>query len=74
VSGFFFVPQIPALSSPAGRLGLIDHSESGARPRSARIIENTIPVRPEKRQQVNQQKKFDHKLAYPKLVKSLRRA
>ena len=42
----FFVPQIPALSSPAGRLGLIDHSESAARPRCLRIIENIIPERP----------------------------
>jgi hypothetical protein len=60
------------LSSPAGRLGLIDHSESGARPRCLRIIENTIPERPTSANKST--KKIEHKVAYLKLVKRLRRA
>jgi len=64
----FFVPQIPAWSSPADRLGLIDHSESAGRPRCLRIIENIIAERPTSANTSQPTKKFDHKVAYLKLA------
>jgi hypothetical protein len=49
-------------------------SESAGRPRCLRIIENIIAERPTSANTSQPTRKFDHKVAYLKLVKSLRRA
>ncbi len=50
-----------------------DHSESGARPCWLRIIENTIPKRPTSANTSTDNRNSTISVAYPKLVKSLRR-
>ena len=51
--------------------GTYDRSESGARPRCLRIIENTTPKRPTSANRSTDNRNSTISVAYPKLVKSL---